>query len=88
MTLDVLAGKIDFLELAQFCVPEGPLAVDHYYHFLDLGYRLTALAGSDFPGAAVDGEQGRRWWGDKRSPEGAAERVGRHCQVPISARAR
>lgn len=49
MTLDVLAGKIDFLELAQFCVPEGPLAVDHYYHFLDLGYRLTALAGSDFP---------------------------------------
>jgi hypothetical protein len=49
MTLDVLAGKIDFLELAQFCVPEGPLAVEHYYHFLDLGYRLTALAGSDFP---------------------------------------
>lgn len=49
MALDVLAGKIDFLELAQFCVPEGPLAVEHYYHFLDLGYRLTALAGSDFP---------------------------------------
>ena len=49
MTLNVLRGKIDFLELAQFCVPEGPLALDHYYHFLDLGYRLTALAGSDFP---------------------------------------
>ncbi|MDO8541724.1 MAG: CehA/McbA family metallohydrolase [Opitutaceae bacterium] len=49
MTLDVLAGKIDFLELMQFCVPEGPLAVEHYYRFLDLGYRLTALAGSDFP---------------------------------------
>jgi hypothetical protein len=49
MTLNVLRGKVDFLELAQFCVPEGPLALDHYYHFLDLGYRLTALAGSDFP---------------------------------------
>jgi len=49
MVLNVLRGKIDFLELCQFCVPEGPLALDHYYHFLDLGYKLTALAGSDFP---------------------------------------
>jgi len=49
MTLNILRGKVDFLELAQFCVPEGPLAVEHYYHFLDLGFRLTALAGSDFP---------------------------------------
>ena len=49
MVLNVLRGKIDFLELAQFCVKEGPLALDHYYHFLDLGFRLTALAGSDFP---------------------------------------
>jgi hypothetical protein len=49
MTLNILRGKVDFLELAQFCVPEGPLALEHYYHFLDLGYRLTALAGSDFP---------------------------------------
>ncbi len=49
MVLNVLRGKIDFLELAQFCVPEGPLALDHYYEFLDLGYKLTALAGSDFP---------------------------------------
>jgi hypothetical protein len=49
MVLNVLRGKVDFLELCQFCVPEGPLAVSHYYHFLDLGFRLTALAGSDFP---------------------------------------
>jgi len=49
MTLDVLDGKIDFLELMQFCVQQGPLAVEHYYRFLDLGYKLTALAGSDFP---------------------------------------
>ncbi len=49
MTMNVLRGKIDFLELAQFCVPDGPIHTEHYYRFLDLGFRLTALAGSDFP---------------------------------------
>jgi hypothetical protein len=49
MTLNTLRGKTDFLELAQFCVPGGPLLLQHYYYFLDLGIRLTALAGSDFP---------------------------------------
>ena len=49
MVLNILLGKVDFHELVQFCVPEGPLSVDHYYHFLDLGFKLTALAGSDFP---------------------------------------
>ncbi len=49
MVLNTLRGKNDFLELAQYCVPEGPLALDHYYMFLDLGVKLTALAGSDFP---------------------------------------
>ncbi|MCG8308487.1 MAG: CehA/McbA family metallohydrolase [Cytophagales bacterium] len=49
MTLDVLAGKVDFLELLQFCVDGGPLLVQNYYHFLDLGYKITATAGSDFP---------------------------------------
>lgn len=49
MTLDVLAGKVDFLELLQFCVEGGPLLTQNYYHFLDLGFKLTATAGSDFP---------------------------------------
>lgn len=49
MTLNVLRGKVDFLELAQFCVAQGPLPLEHYYRFLDMGYKLTALAGSDFP---------------------------------------
>lgn len=49
MTVNVLAGKLDFLELAQFCVPDGPIHTEHYYRFLDLGFRLTALGGSDFP---------------------------------------
>ena len=49
MTLDVLQRKLDFVELMQFCAPTGPLITTHYYHFLDLGFPLTALAGSDFP---------------------------------------
>ncbi len=49
MTLNVLRNKVDFLELMQFCVAGGPLHTDHYYRFLNLGYRLAALAGSDFP---------------------------------------
>ncbi len=49
MALNTLRGKTDFLELAQFCEPEGPIAVQHYYEFLDMGIKLTALAGSDFP---------------------------------------
>lgn len=49
MALDALGGKIDFLEVMQFCVQEGPLALEHYYRFLDLGCKLTALGGSDFP---------------------------------------
>ena len=49
MVLNTLRGKTDFLELAQFCAQEGPLPVKYYYHFLDLGMKITALAGSDFP---------------------------------------
>ena len=49
MTMDVLDDKVDFLELLQFCVAGGPLLTQNYYHYLDLGYKLTATAGSDFP---------------------------------------
>ena len=58
MVLNTIRGKTDFLELAQFCVPEGPVAVTHYYHFLNLGYKLTALAGSDFPWCGQGPEYG------------------------------
>jgi hypothetical protein len=44
MVLNTLSGRTDFLELAQLCVPEGPLPLRCYYHFLDLGFPLTALA--------------------------------------------
>jgi hypothetical protein len=66
MTLDVLQRKLDFLELMQFCAPEGPLVTTHYYHFLDLGFPLTALAGSDFP------------WCGRNKAFGAAEDEGPH----------
>ncbi len=49
MALDVLRKKVDFLEVMQFCAAGGPLLIEHYYHFLDLGFQLTATGGSDFP---------------------------------------
>ncbi|MCH8990974.1 MAG: CehA/McbA family metallohydrolase, partial [Acidobacteria bacterium] len=52
MTLDVLRNKVDFLEILQF----GTMNTEHYYHFLDLGFKLTATAGSDFPWATQIGE--------------------------------
>ncbi|QJW91148.1 CehA/McbA family metallohydrolase [Spirosoma taeanense] len=54
LTLDGLRGKVDALELLQFCVDEHPLHTEHYYHFLDLGIPLTATAGSDFPWCGRD----------------------------------
>ena len=58
LTLDGLRGKVDVVELVQFCVEEGPLITDHYYHLLDLGYPVTAVAGSDFPWCGYDHRYG------------------------------
>jgi hypothetical protein len=51
MTLDVLRGKVDFVEALQFCggFTSEPMRTQSYYQFLDLGFRLTVTAGSDFP---------------------------------------
>ena len=49
LTLDGLRGKVDVLELVQFCAPGGPLLTEPYYTLLNLGFPLTATAGSDFP---------------------------------------
>jgi hypothetical protein len=80
MTLDVLAGKIDFLEVLQFCVPQGPLALDHYYRFLDLGYKLTALAGSDFPWCG----RGSRLGEEQVGPQIGDARFYTHVAGPFS----
>jgi hypothetical protein len=70
LTLDLPRDKVDFLELLQFCVEGGPLLLQHYYHYLDLGFPLTATAGSDFPwcgrGPAFGVEEGCPQIGDAR----------------------
>ena len=52
MTLLLPRGKADFGEILQF----SWLNTDLYYKFLDLGYRLTASAGSDTPYGTGIGE--------------------------------
>lgn len=54
LTLDGLRGKVDVLEILQYCVDETPLRTEHYYHLLDLGFPVTATAGSDFPWCGQD----------------------------------
>ncbi|HET6568425.1 MAG TPA: CehA/McbA family metallohydrolase [Rhodothermales bacterium] len=58
LTLDGLRHKLDILEIMQFCAEGGPLITDHYYQMLDLGYRMTATAGSDFPWCGKDHRYG------------------------------
>jgi hypothetical protein len=59
LMLDGLRHKVDALELLQYCVSEDPLQTRHYYHLLDLGYAVTAIAGSDFPWCGKDHQHGR-----------------------------
>ncbi|GAB3911874.1 hypothetical protein GCM10028803_54220 [Larkinella knui] len=58
LTLDGLRGKVDVLEILQYCVDANPLRTDHYYHLLDLGFPVTATAGSDFPWCGQDHDHG------------------------------
>ena len=48
MSLNIARGKVDFVEICEF----GKIGVDLYYEFLNLGFRLTAAAGSDVPWGA------------------------------------
>ncbi|WP_373514012.1 CehA/McbA family metallohydrolase [Persicitalea sp.] len=58
LTLDGLRGKVDVLEILQYCVSARPLRTEQYYRMLDLGFPLTAVAGSDFPWCGQDHEHG------------------------------
>ena len=51
-TINVARGKVDFLEILQF----RSLGLEDYYDFLNLGFRLTASAGSDVPWGNTIGE--------------------------------
>ncbi len=48
----ITTGNIDFVELLQFL----KLNTLDYYDYLNLGFRITAAAGSDFPWASTIGE--------------------------------
>lgn len=52
MSINVPAGRADFVEIMQF----GKLATPLYYEFLNLGFKLTAAAGSDVPWGGTVGE--------------------------------
>ncbi len=52
MSINVPRGKCDFVELMQF----GALGTDYYYDFLNLGFKITASAGSDVPWGGSVGE--------------------------------
>ncbi len=51
-TINVPRGRIDFFEILQFL----QLGLEDYYDFLNLGFRLTASAGSDIPWGSTMGE--------------------------------
>lgn len=52
MTLSIPQHKADFVELLQF----AHLGTDLFYDFLDLGFKVTASAGSDVPWGGTIGE--------------------------------
>ncbi len=53
MTLNVPRGKVDFVEICEF----GQIrSTDLYYEFLNLGFRLPAVAGTDVPWAGTLGD--------------------------------
>ena len=50
--INVIRGKVDFFEILQF----RHLGLEDFYDFLNLGCKLTAVAGSDTPWASAIGE--------------------------------
>jgi hypothetical protein len=45
LPLDLALGGVDFIEVFQF----GELRADRWYELLNAGFRVTGIAGSDFP---------------------------------------
>ena len=50
--IDVVRGKVDFFEILQF----RHLGLEDFYDFLNLGFKITATAGSDLPWGSSIGE--------------------------------
>jgi len=66
MTLNIPARRVDFAEICEF----GDIGDDLYYEFLNLGFPLTASAGSDVPwGNTVGTSRVYAYTGDRFSPD-------------------
>jgi hypothetical protein len=52
MTLNIARHKVDFAEICEF----GSVGTDLYYEFLNLGFKLTAVGGSDAPWGGTVGD--------------------------------
>jgi hypothetical protein len=59
LILDGLRNKLDYLEILQYCASPEPLMIEQYYHLLDMGIPITAVAGSDFPWCGEDHSTGK-----------------------------
>jgi len=65
-------GLVDFAEIAQM----GYLGLQRWFDFLNLGFRLTAMAGSDVPwGGTIGNTRVYAYTGRPFSPEGWLEAV-------------
>lgn len=65
LTLMAPAGLVDFAEVAQM----GYIGVNLWYEFLNLGFRLTAMAGNDVPwGGTIGGTRVYAFTGDDFNP--------------------
>jgi len=66
MSLNVPAGRIDFAEISEF----GEIDTKLYYEFLNLGFPLTASAGSDVPwGHSIGTSRVYAYTGGKFDPD-------------------
>jgi len=66
MTLNVPSHRVDFAEICEF----GEIGQDTYYDFLNMGFPLTASAGSDVPwGNTVGDSRVYAYTGDHFTPD-------------------
>jgi hypothetical protein len=66
MTLNIPRRRVDFVEICEF----GRVATDLYYEFLNLGFKLPAIGGSDAPwGGTVGDSRVYAYTGRKFDPD-------------------
>jgi hypothetical protein len=66
MAMNIPARRVDFAEICEF----GDIGEDIYYEFLNMGFPLTAAAGSDVPwGNTIGTSRVYAYTGDRFSPD-------------------